>query len=86
MIALAGTGWAILRGSWALQLATAIGLGLLAFKANNTYREYKGGQAVIAKSEKAGKVANEKASEAHDAATRPGAVERLRKSACRDCK
>lgn len=40
---------------------------------------------VIERSVEAGKKANAEAGKAHDAAARPGAAERLRKSACRDC-
>lgn len=40
---------------------------------------------VLERSAEAGNKANEKATKAHDAAARPGAAERLRKSACRDC-
>lgn len=40
---------------------------------------------IIETSKEEGKKANEKATAAHDAARKPGAAERLRKSACRDC-
>jgi hypothetical protein len=77
--------WAIFRGSVPLQIATAAILAFGAFKANNTYQQYKGGQAVIAKSQKAGKAANAKAQKSHAAASRPGAAQRLLSTSCRDC-
>lgn len=80
------TGWAIFRGSFALQMATVAILAYGGWKANNAYQRHIGGQAVIAASKEAGKVANEKATEAHDNAARPGAAERLLRNACRDCK
>lgn len=78
--------WAIFRGSLPLQIATAAILAFGAYKANNAYQQYKGGQAVIAKSKEAGKAANAKATKSHAAAQRPGAAQRLLKSDCRDCR
>lgn len=79
------TAWAILRGSWPLQIATAALLGYGALKANNAYQQYKGGQAVIAKSKEAGKAANAKAQKSHADAQRPGAAGRVLSKHCRDC-
>jgi hypothetical protein len=77
--------WAIFRGSVPLQIATAAILAFGAYKANNAYQQYKGGQAVIAKSQKAGKAANAKAQKSHAAARKPGSADRLRRQYCRDC-
>lgn len=78
--------WAIFRGSVPLQIATAAIVLFGAFKANNAYQQYKGGQAVIAKSKEAGKAANAKAQKSHAAARKPGAADRLRAVDCRDCR
>jgi uncharacterized protein (DUF697 family) len=40
---------------------------------------------IITKAKEAGKVANAKATKAHDAARRPGAAERVRSKYCADC-
>jgi hypothetical protein len=40
---------------------------------------------IITQAKEAGKVANAKATKAHDAAKRPGAAERVRSKYCADC-
>jgi hypothetical protein len=76
--------WAVFRGSWMLQAATAALIANGAFKANNAYQLHKGGQAVIAKCQTAVKAANAKALKSHAAARGPGAAQRLLSTSCRD--
>lgn len=67
----------------ALGVAAVLGLWLWRHDAKVAHRAEA---AVIERSEKAGAKAEAKASEAHAAATKPGAADRVMKRYCRDCK
>lgn len=75
-----------LIGSKPLRLAVAVLAALLGYEGWKYHQRSIGATVVIEQSKEAGKIANEKAAKAHDAAARPGAAERLLKRACRDCK
>jgi hypothetical protein len=78
----------ILKLIWGSALGRIVSVALVALAAlgvNNMVQRAKGGQAVIEKSKKAGKIANAKAAKSHAAAERPGAAERVRRLHCRDC-
>lgn len=61
-------------------------LALVGVRACDIHKQRKIGAArVIERSEQFGKQANDKASEDHARAAKPGAAERLLSSACRDC-
>jgi hypothetical protein len=83
MISLA---WAIFRGSRALQAATAILLGWIAWNGNNAYQRHVGKEQLRAASIEAGRRANAKNEVVRRAAKQPGAFDRLRADSCRDCK
>lgn len=48
--------------------------------------EHKGASRVVAQIERKAEALNEKATQAHNAASAPGAVERVFRQYCRDCK
>lgn len=68
-------------GRW----AAICGMALIAWFGFARYYENKGASRVVSQIETKAKVLNEKASEAYDAANKPGAADRLRKRYCLDC-
>lgn len=66
---------------WAALFATLI----IAWFGFARHYENKGASRVVSQIETKAKVLNEKASQAYDAASKPGAADRLRKRYCLDC-
>jgi len=77
--------FAIFRGSRALQAASAILMGWIAWNANNAYQRHQGATKVIEKSKEAGRAANVKNARVRDLAKQPGSLGRLYADSCRDC-
>lgn len=76
--------FAFLRGlqPWHIMVAAFVAwTGIVGVKA---YR--KGGEAVVERSKAQGKKNEKQAAKAHERARAPGAAERLREQACRDCR
>lgn len=81
--------------SWLLSpniilVAVAVAAGTVVFVLNQQRVAYNHGVTagkteIIEASKEEGKKANEEATKAHTAASKPGAADRLRKHSCRDC-
>ena len=71
-------------------LLFGLALGLVAFVAFSKYQRHvgraEGAASTVAKIERQTQVINAKARKARDTARAPGAVERVLKNSCRDCK
>lgn len=67
------------------RLVAGLAVGLVVLSVNNAVQRSKGATAVVAASKEKGKAANAKNEKVRAAARQPGAAERLRQSACRDC-
>jgi hypothetical protein len=70
---------------YAVAVAGIVAIVVLWLWRHDAKIEARAEAAVIERSVEAGKKANAKADNAHAAAARPGAAERLRRNACRDC-
>lgn len=78
----------ILLGFFATTLgrwAAISGMVLVAWFGFARHYENRGASRVVSQIETKAKVLNEKASDAYDAARKPGAADRLRKRYCLDC-
>jgi len=69
---------------WGRIIAASMAL-LIAWKANNYFVGKKAVSRFVESSVKDGKKRNAKAAEVRASARQPGAAERLRRDACRDC-
>ncbi len=74
----------IVGSMWGRLVAGAL-VGLVALGVNNAVQRSKGAAAVVEASREKAKVANAKNEKVRADARRPGAPERLRDTACRDC-
>jgi len=76
---------AALWGSKPLRWAASAFIALAAYNGWKYHQRSIGGEQVITKSAKAGKVNNAKAAKSHTDAQRPGSADRVRRLYCRDC-
>ena len=74
----------IVGSLWGRLVAGAL-VGLVALGVNNAVQRGKGAATVVEASREKAKIANAKNEKVRADARRPGAAERLRDTACRDC-